>query len=193
MVTASDCVDAEATSMSSAGPGPEAYRQVVRVVVTRTARGLPNPCRVERDDGVVVVFDMFDHADRLPHDLCHLAVESALRTRQGFWGCIERGAMFRGMSRVGGKGSGGRGLVRRAAARLDEIERLVAFATGCWEQGTVPLLGPDLNDAEGSACADLLDWCQRMWSQTPVGGSLVLGWPLSLPPQQSNPMERGKT
>lgn len=179
--------------MSSAGPGPEAYRQLVRVVVTRTARGLPNPCRVERDDGVVVVFDMFDHADRLPHDLCHLAVESALRTRQGFWGCIERGAMFRGMSRVGGKGSGGRGLVRRAAARLDEIERLVAFATGCWEQGTVPLLGPDLNDAEGSACADLLDWCQRMWSQTPVGGSLVLGWPLSLPPQQSNPMERGKT
>ena len=176
---------ASASRLQEIAPGrptPEAYRRLVRVVVTRTARGAPNPCRVERSDGVIVEFDMYDHADRLPHDLCHLAVESAIKTRHGFWGCIERGAMFRGMNRVSGKGSGGRATVRRAAPRLDEIERLVAFVTGCWEQGAVPLVGSELGETEGRECAAFLEWCQRAWSDTPIGGSLELRWPLSLPP-----------
>jgi hypothetical protein len=155
----------------------------VRVVVTRTEQGAPNPCRVERDDGVVLEFDMYDHAERLPHDLCHLAVESALRMRHGFWGCIERGAVFQGMTRVGGKGPGGRGVVRRAAAKLDDVERLVAFVTGCWEEGAVALVASELDEADGRECAVFLDWCQQMWSATSVGGSIALPWPLSLPPE----------
>jgi hypothetical protein len=137
---------------------------------------------------VVVAFDMYDHADRLPHDLCHLAVESALDAHHGFWGCVERGAMFRGMTRVGGKGSGGRGLVRRAAPRLDDIERLVAFAVGCWEQGALPLVSLELSEKEGRKCAVFLDWCQRVWSDTPIGGSLELRWPLLLPPPKPESM-----
>lgn len=44
-----------------------------------------------REDGTSSSWDFPSYGDALPHDLCHLVVESELGLTDGFWGLIDQG------------------------------------------------------------------------------------------------------
>jgi len=47
---------------------------------------------VTRSDGTTTGWDFPSYGHGLPHDLCHLVVESELGLRHGFWGLVDQGA-----------------------------------------------------------------------------------------------------
>jgi hypothetical protein len=77
-------------------------RPVMQVTFTRTA---PRGCltTVRLDDGRSYQVPVFSVPKRLPHDLCHFAVEHELGWQTGFWGYVARGAVFPGMQQTGGR------------------------------------------------------------------------------------------
>jgi len=141
-------------------------------------------CIVERDDGARVGFEMQGHGARLPHDLSHLAVESALEARDGFWGLLATGAVFSGMKRVGrqGKGGDGRRIIERGRPRLDEVEVLVAAITGAWEQRATTFSIAGAGEADIERCFISLDRWQEAWQAVAGGERLVLEWRRGAPP-----------
>lgn len=46
---------------------------------------------VTRKDGTSTSWDFPSYGDGLPHDLCHLVVESELGLTDGFWGLVDQG------------------------------------------------------------------------------------------------------
>ena len=58
---------------------------------------------VERDDGVVYRLYGGRAGSRLPHDIMHLVVERELRVRDGIWGGIAAGVVFKSMQHVSGR------------------------------------------------------------------------------------------
>jgi len=46
---------------------------------------------VTRQDGTSTSWDFPSYGDGLPHDLCHLVVESELGLTDGFWGLVDQG------------------------------------------------------------------------------------------------------
>ena len=46
---------------------------------------------VTREDGTSTSWDFPSYGDGLPHDLCHLVVESELGLTDGFWGLVDQG------------------------------------------------------------------------------------------------------
>jgi hypothetical protein len=58
---------------------------------------------VERDDGVVYRLYGGVAGPRLPHDIRHLVAERELRIRDGLWGGIATGVVFKSMSYVSGR------------------------------------------------------------------------------------------
>ena len=123
-------------------------------------------------------FVIKDHGDRLPHDLTHLAIESDLGIDPGFWVLISRGAIFRGMRRVGGHGKvgSGRRVVERTGAGMDQAELLVAAVAGLWEHGSDPISIGALEAGSVAACFVTLDRLQSAWASTGPGQCLAIDW-----------------
>jgi len=67
---------------------------VLKVAFVRR-RGQRDRVYATRSDGSSTSWDFPSYGDRLPHDLCHLVVEDALRLDDGFWGLIDNGADVR--------------------------------------------------------------------------------------------------
>jgi hypothetical protein len=86
---------------------------------------------VERGDGVMLSVPGYGFMRALPHDLAHLPVEATLGKAQGFWGSIAAGAIFPGMSVLGGRqkphaGERASAVAKGNADALGEAECLVA-------------------------------------------------------------------
>jgi hypothetical protein len=67
---------------------------VLKVAFVRR-RGQRDRVYATRSDGSSTAWDFPSYGDGLPHDLCHLVVEDALRLDDGFWGLIDKGADVR--------------------------------------------------------------------------------------------------
>jgi hypothetical protein len=69
---------------------------------TRSAGG-STVATIHRSDGVVLELRGYDRKFRIPHDLAHAVTERALGMADGVFGSIAGGAMFKGMTVVGGR------------------------------------------------------------------------------------------
>jgi hypothetical protein len=90
---------------------------------------------LHRVDGVDVAFEggaynaIGGRVGEVPHDLAHLVVEDELGLRQGVWGVLAAGGLFRHATVVAGRQAPhaarrGRALVERAGDRLTQAEIL---------------------------------------------------------------------
>jgi hypothetical protein len=75
----------------------------MRVTFPRLANRSLSYAVVERDDGVAYRLRSGLVRPGLPHDLVHLTVEDALDIRDGIWGAIAGGIVFRSMEHVSGR------------------------------------------------------------------------------------------
>jgi hypothetical protein len=113
---------------------------------------------VTRQDGSSTAWDFPSYGNRLPHDLCHLAVEEALGIANGFWGLVDQGVEVRLVDDQATLVRDGRPLVEEAGidfSDLTEAERLVALfgPTGIRTEKvgaiTVAHLDPSVSAAAG--------------------------------------------
>src|SRR3984893_12789772 len=89
MVTAGGCVTTEAVAASR--PPVCAHQGQMREATFVRRRGSRDRVYVTRGDGTSTGWDFPSYGDGLPHDLCHLVVEEALRLADGFWGVVHQG------------------------------------------------------------------------------------------------------
>lgn len=94
---------------------------------------------IERD-GVRYRLNGPGHMFMLPHDIEHFVIEQNLRVKDGFWGSIASGAIFRGMTYLDGKRKPhveerSRAVLKANAQRLSEVEILVSLFRGPIERG----------------------------------------------------------
>ena len=75
----------------------------MRITFQRMADRRPVETLIERDDGVVFAMRGSGGGADLPHDLVHAVVETELRIRDGIWGCIADGVVWRSMRHVTGR------------------------------------------------------------------------------------------
>ena len=113
---------------------------------------------------------------RIPHDLVHAAVESALGITDGFWGVVDRGAVFEGFTPRGGSK-----VMRRHGADVLAAEVPVNWAYRVWTGRSVdPAVGvsgaPPLDADQLRRALDALDDAERRWSATPDGATLTWTW-----------------
>lgn len=153
---------------------------------------------VTRGDGVRFRVGGVGHTFAIPHDLAHLAVESALGLRRGFWGCVADGAVFESMTWLDGRrrphaDERSRRLLRDHRDELGESEILVRIFNDAIEEGhgagsavlrerlrarwTAPGRPPRAISAadEAAACA-AWERMRALWNELPVGGALELAW-----------------
>lgn len=88
--------------------------------------------RVLLTNGLQYEVRSYDKAAWLPHDLGHYVVESDLKLKQGFWGCVEAGAIVPSMRLVAGKLNPramehSQKVLRQAGQRATEAEVWVGF------------------------------------------------------------------
>jgi hypothetical protein len=155
--------------------------------------------RVRRDDGATLELPSYVPFHRLPHDLAHFVVESALGLTLGFWGSIAHGAIFGGMQvvprrRTAGAVERSRKLMKRANSQITEAEALVgtvvniyqrrldrdwttarALLGGTWRPARPSRALP--NQAEIRRICEALATAERRWLDLAVGESLILRWP----------------
>jgi len=149
-----------------------------------------------RDDGVTVQLRGSYRKSELPHDLSHYVVEAELRLEGGFWGCIERGALFPGVTVISGRQRPGanprsQALLRathrergaseflveafRAAARIRDpalrFAKLVSPEVQQWFPGQV-----DKNTRR--RIVERLLILEGRWQELSEGASITLFWPL---------------
>jgi hypothetical protein len=113
---------------------------------------------------------------RIPHDLVHAAVESALGIRDGFWGAIDAGATFGGFEpRSGAK------VLRRKGPDVLAAELPVNWAYRVWTGRSVEAADGvsgrrPLADAQLGVALAALDDAARRWDATPEGSALSWRW-----------------
>jgi hypothetical protein len=153
---------------------------------------------VVRDDGVRFQLKGVAHMFAIPHDLAHFLVEKTLRLRQGFFGSMADGAVFKSMTWVDGRRKPGAAersemLQKKNLAALNDAEALVRIFNDTIEQGHAensPVLQQRLRErlqrtgvAPRSFGADEIaevyaayrDMLAK-WKKLPVGGQLELHW-----------------
>ena len=113
---------------------------------------------------------------RIPHDLVHAAVESALGIADGFWGVVDRGAVFEGFTPRGGAK-----VLRRHGDDVLAAEVPVNWAYRVWTGRSVdPADGvsgrPPLDEAQLRRALAALDDAEQRWLATPEGASLSWRW-----------------
>ncbi|HET9142265.1 hypothetical protein [Actinophytocola sp.] len=112
-------------------------------------------CHVHRPDGAVVFVPSFDRKHRVPHDLAHVATESALGIEDGVFGSIMAGALMGDMRVV----SGG----RRHDAR-QRSEKILRANTASRALTVAEVLAAVVHDAvESGKRGDLHGWARRHW------------------------------
>ena len=111
----------------------------MKLTVTRLEQGKYETL-VTRDDGVSYRLQGVAHAFAIPHDLAHFLIEKTLGLKQGFWGSVAGGAVFKTMSYIGGRrkpraAKRSESLLKSNAAQLNEAEVLVRIFNDAIEQG----------------------------------------------------------
>ncbi|HEY3484128.1 MAG TPA: hypothetical protein VGK49_02035 [Ilumatobacteraceae bacterium] len=101
----------------------------------------------------------------IPHDLAHMAAESVLGLRHGFWGLLALGATYRHGTRQRATRNG-RLLVREHRQQLDAAERLGNHHHDLWVSGKSTPVGA------------IFDQLAAAWSAVPDEASLVVTWPM---------------
>jgi hypothetical protein len=133
---------------------------------------------VIRSDGTSTEWSFPSYGQGLPHDLCHLVVESSLGLRAGFWGFVDRGVEVRLVDNQATLMRNGRRLIDEAGidlSQLLEAEEVVARLAGL---GLEPGVENDDSDPI-SADADrrvrvTLDALGRQWAALTDGESITL-------------------
>ena len=153
---------------------------------------------VVRDDGVSYLVKGVAHMFAIPHDLAHFLVEKTLRLRQGFFGSMADGAVFKSMTYLSGRRKPGAAersetLLKKNLAVLNDVEALVRIFNDTIEQGHAensPVLQQRLRErlvragvAPRSFSADEIAEVYKAyrdmlakWQKLPVGGQLELHW-----------------
>jgi hypothetical protein len=169
----------------------------MRLTVKRLAQGRYETV-VVRDDGVRFHLKGVAHMFAIPHDLAHFLVEKTLRLRQGFFGSMADGAVFKSMTWVDGRRKPGATerseiLQKKNLAALNDAEVLVRIFNDTIEQGHAensPVLQQRLRErlqragvAHRSFSADEIAEVYKAyrdllakWKKLPVGGQLELQW-----------------
>ena len=161
---------------------------------------------VERDDGAVYRLYGGPAGPRLPHDIMHFVVERELRIRDGIWGGIAAGMVFKSMRHVTGRrpphaAARSKELISDFRSHLvraevfanlaecvaaldhptaDQIRRLAATRLSA-------LPGAEVDEAAIAATASALQVEASRWARLRVGQELTYEWPAStlLPPRRT--------
>jgi hypothetical protein len=153
---------------------------------------------VVRDDGVSYLLKGVAHMFAIPHDLAHFLVEKTLRLRQGFFGSIADGAVFKSMTYIAGRRKPGAAersetLQKKNLAALNDVETLVRIFNDTIEQGHAensPVLQQRLRERlvragvehrvfSAAEIAEVYGAYRDMlvkWQNLPVGDQLELHW-----------------
>jgi hypothetical protein len=159
----------------------------VRLTFRRMADRRPVETLVERDDGVAFTMRGAGGGSDLPHDLVHAVVEGHLGVRDGIWGCVADGVVWRSMTHLSGR------LPPHAAERSDRLKRersaavrraeALADLVGRLASGGEVLPGETAATGRAqeslSAAAVELRSVRRRWSALAVGDVEVVEWGVS--------------
>ena len=170
----------------------------MEIVMTRSAERMATT-RVRRDDGATIELPSHVPFHRLPHDLAHFVVESAMGLPCGFWGSIADGAIFWEMRvvprrRAAGAAERSKKVMKRAGPQITEAEALVgtvvdiyqrrldrdwttvrALLAGTWRPAR-PSRGLP-TQAEIHRLCEALAKAETRWLDLAIGESLALNWP----------------
>ena len=154
---------------------------------------------VLRDDRVGVQMRSSYGKLPLPHDLVHYVVEFELKLKHGFWGCIEEGALFPGMTVVSGRPppdarKRSNAVIRAAYQQRNASEGLVeAFVAAAYavdpalrfaklvSSDSRGLWSPALIDKDSRRrIVERLLIAQTRWQDLAIGESITLPWPPSV-------------
>ncbi len=156
----------------------------MRLTFGRMADRRPVETLIERDDGVVFTMRGAGGGIDLPHDLVHAAVERQMGVRDGIWGCVADGVVWRSMTHLSGRQPPHAtersdrlkrersASVRSAEALADLVHRLASGAEVL--PGEIPATG--LRPERLSAAAAELRDLQRRWAGLAVGEVWVVEW-----------------
>jgi len=136
---------------------------------------------VRREKGPDVRLPAHPDGPKMPHDLVHAVVETALGIDDGFWGAMARGATFLGFELVtpGRHRRSGMKVLRRGGDAVMDAELRVAWAYRAWSG--LPVEGRGVGKAPLDAAAlartgPRLDAAAERWAAVPVGGELLWRW-----------------
>lgn len=144
---------------------------------------------IERDDGVVYRLDGTLGSAEPPHDLVHYTVEDALGMRDGLWGAIAGGVVFRSMRHVSGRRPPHaaersrelirlhRDLLRRAEFIGGICERAAALPDRDLDRFLAGLSAPPIGPERVATAAAALRRTAGIWAGLAVGDRLTLEWP----------------
>jgi hypothetical protein len=168
----------------------------MKLAVTRLDHQGKYETTVTRNDGVSYRLKGVAHMFAIPHDLAHFLIEKALGLKNGFWGNIADGAVFRSMDYIGGRRrpkavERSENLLKENAAALSEAEVLVRIFNDTIEQGhrensdvlrerlegRLARPGPKFRRFNAGEIAGVYSAYRDMlskWQELPVGGRLEL-------------------
>jgi len=159
------------------------------MIFERMADRRPVETLVERDDGVVFAMRGPGGGADLPHDLVHAVVEAELAIRDGIWGCVADGVVWRSMRHVSGRRPPH--AAERSARLKRERAEAIMRAEGVANQAAHLALGaPAFPGDTGNgrlqaewlaAAAQALRAAARRWAQLAPGETLVVDWPTAGP------------
>jgi hypothetical protein len=156
----------------------------VRITFERMADRRPVETLVERDDGVVFRMRGAGGGAALPHDLVHALVEQQLRVREGIWGCVADGVVWRSMRHVSGRqpphaAERSERLKKERAASIRAAEALAELVGRLASREPVlpgePSASGHSPDALAAAAAELIS-AGRRWSDLTPGDRWAVDW-----------------
>ena len=155
---------------------------------------------VLRNDGVLVFVPGVGKKYDLPHDFSHFIIEKSLGLEWGFWGCIAKGALFKGMKVLEGRQkphakARSKNILKEAGQYLTEAEGLVSIVHNIrtkkvqydWIQIREELkfswrpkksFRPALSQKEIEVTCNLVDSAVLQWEGMSAGDHISVIWTL---------------
>lgn len=161
---------------------------------------------VTRSDHVKLQFQGVGKKFLIPHDLSHFIVESKLNMRQGFWGCVAKGALFSGMNIVEGRQkaharSRSKQVIKESSQQLrlaeclvrvfdqisvDELDRVKASATKHLSQISSDIKPNELSDSTIMNIYSTFRAFQNNWQRIDEGENIEISWNEKFPYKSLN-------
>lgn len=151
----------------------------------------------ERDDAVSVHVSGSAGAESLPHELFHYVVEDSLALEWGYWDCIAKGALFRGMRLRAAPDEGAamqqaNAVAQEAGTRAEDAEFFVAAVEAVLDAGLegdvdkakdlvrrqwAHLACPPLETADLAGIKRRVGEMTERWRDLGDGVGIALPWP----------------
>jgi hypothetical protein len=170
------------------------------VVVSRGAEHYYG-IEIRRDDGVCFDVGPIRVKGSLPHDLAHLAIETALALDRGFWGSVAEGAVFGSMNHSAGRRKPhatphSEQVLKANHFHVSEAERLVSIFNDAGERELGPRSAElrtrlksvesalrrerprHLTDTQIEAALTAWKDIRARWNSVAVGDKLEFRWPV---------------